>query len=40
MKLSDNYEDFIEKLDRIHPRFNETMKLAFPLPAKDDGKGL
>jgi hypothetical protein len=32
--------DFIEKLDQIHPRYNETMKLALPPPAEDKGKGL
>lgn len=40
MKLSSDYEDFIQKLDLIHPRYNETMPLALPAPAKDDGKGL
>lgn len=40
MKLSDDYGDFIEKLDCIHPRYNETMQLALPPPPKDDGKGL
>jgi len=29
MKLSDNYEDFKEKMDRIHPSFNETIPLNF-----------
>lgn len=29
MKLSTDYDDFIQKLDGIHPRFNETMALDF-----------
>ena len=29
MKLSENYQDFVEKLDRIHPRFEEGMQLEF-----------
>jgi hypothetical protein len=33
MKLSDEYEDFVVKLDRVHPRFDET--LALPLFDKD-----
>lgn len=37
MQLSDNYEDFILKLDRVRPRHDETL----PLNLKgDDGKGL
>lgn len=28
MKLSDNYTDFINKLNRIHPRFGDTYALA------------
>lgn len=28
MKLSDHYADFIEKLNRIHPRFGQTYALA------------
>lgn len=28
MKLSDRYSDFIEKLNRIHPRFGQTYALA------------
>lgn len=39
MKLSDQWDDFKNKLDRIHPAYNETMLL--PLELKDDtGKGL
>lgn len=29
MKLSDNYADFDEKLNKIHPMYNETMELQF-----------
>lgn len=37
MKLSDSWEDFQEKLDRIHPRYREVTQL----PLKwDDGTGL
>jgi len=39
MKLSDNWQDFIEKLDRLHPRYGETMSLPLDYQ-KDDGKGL
>lgn len=27
MKLSDNYESFIDKLDRVHPRYGDTLSL-------------
>lgn len=37
MKLSDNYEDFHEKLDRLHPRYGYTKPLALPKPEE---KGL
>lgn len=39
MKLSDDWDDFMAKLDRLHPKLGETM----PLPlewGQDDGKGL
>ena len=37
MKLSDDYDaDFMDKLDRIHPRWDKTLKLPFP----DDGNGI
>lgn len=29
MKLSKNYEDFLHKLNQIHPPYNETLDLAF-----------
>lgn len=35
MKLSDGWKDFTQKLDRLHPRYGNTLSL--PL---DDGKGL
>lgn len=38
MKLSDHWEDFKSKLDRVHPAFNETMQLPFELE-QDSGKG-
>lgn len=39
MKLSDNYDNFILKLDQLHPRVGDT--IPFPLDlSTDDGKGL
>jgi hypothetical protein len=39
MKLSEQWGDFKDKLDRLHPAYNETMLL--PLELKDDtGKGI
>lgn len=38
MKLSHDYEDFKEKLDRIHPRYGETAALQFFGP-DDEGGG-
>jgi hypothetical protein len=32
MKLSKDYDDFIEKLDRIHPRYGETIPMALTPP--------
>jgi hypothetical protein len=29
MQLSDDYDDFIGKLDRVKPRFDETLPLPF-----------
>ncbi len=42
MKLSDAYGDFIEKLDRVHPRYDETLPLPLSMPIVEDdsGKGL
>ena len=38
MKLSDDYEDFVKKLNRVHPKFNETIPMD--LQEVDSGKGL
>lgn len=38
MQLSDTYDDFILKLDRIKPRYGDT--LALPLPEMPSGQGL
>ncbi len=40
MKLSKNYNDFIEKLDFLHPRYNETMPLELVELEDDSGEGL
>lgn len=40
MKLSENYKDFIEKLDLLHPRYNQTMPLELVDLGEDSGKGL
>lgn len=40
MKLSTNWADFIDKLDRLHPRYGETRKLNFPDFGEDSGSGL
>lgn len=41
MKLSTDYHDFVTKLDRLHPRYGETMILQMNYDeVKDDGKGL
>jgi hypothetical protein len=37
MKLSNDLRDFQIKLDKIHPRYGDTMMLQFP---DDDGIGL
>jgi len=38
MQLSDDYDDFIRKLDRVRPRYDETMLL--PLDHNGSSKGL
>jgi len=38
MKLSDHWEDFKLKLERVHPAYNETMQLPMEL-VDDSGKG-
>lgn len=40
MKLSSNWEDFMRKLDQIHPRVGDTIQISFPPEADDYGKGL
>ena len=35
MKLSEDWHDFMQKLDRLHPRYGDT--IALPL---DSGRGL
>ena len=35
MKLSERYEDFAVKLDRIHPRYDESLSLTL---SDDDGE--
>lgn len=40
MKLSDNWDDFMRKLDRIHPRVGDTMSLPFDEPVPDTGIGI
>jgi hypothetical protein len=32
MMLSDNYDDFISKLDRVRPRYGETLPLPLDMP--------
>ena len=39
MKLSEGWDDFKRKLDRIHPAYNETMELPFELIG-DSGRGI
>jgi hypothetical protein len=39
MKLSEDWPDFTRKLDRLHPRYGETIPLPLEYQ-KDDGKGL
>ena len=38
MKLSDDWHDFRNKLDAIHPKYGDTMTM--PLDYEDDGRGL
>lgn len=40
MKLSDDWPDFMGKLDRIHPRVGDTMPLPMEITTKDSGKGI
>ena len=42
MQLSDNYHDFLAKLDRLRPRYGETIALPLDdyVQEKDDGQGI
>lgn len=41
MTLSSDWHDFMQKLERRHPKFTTQLSLPFPYqPDKDDGKGL
>jgi hypothetical protein len=40
MKLSSDWADFMDKLERLYPVPGETMRLPFPDLEEDDGKGL
>jgi hypothetical protein len=41
MKLSDTWRGFMEKLDRLHPKYGETLNLPLDYDAAaDDGKGI
>jgi hypothetical protein len=41
MKLSKNWHEFMETLDRLHPPFNKSAQLSFDYDkSTDDGKGL
>lgn len=41
MKLSDQWPDFMAKMDRLHPRYGDTLQLPFhDQPEQDTGKGL
>lgn len=41
MKLSDKWGDFMQKLDRFHPKFGSTIPMSLEYKAEDDsGKGI
>lgn len=41
MKLSNGWQDFMQKLDRLYPAYGDTLQLPFDYDAgKDDGQGL
>jgi hypothetical protein len=41
MKLSDNWHDFTNKLNRLHPKYDESLPLSLEYEGeKDDGLGL
>lgn len=41
MKLSENWEDFMQVLDKLHPKFGSTLPMNLEYKAEeDDGKGI
>jgi hypothetical protein len=41
MKLSSDYHDFVAKLDRLYPRYGDTLLLPLGYQGEqDDGKGI
>jgi hypothetical protein len=41
MRLSSDYHDFLEKMDRLYPRYGETLELPLDYHREvDDGKGI
>ncbi len=40
MKLSEDYEGFKASLDKVHPRYDDTLMLDFGPQLPDDGKGI
>jgi len=41
MKLSEGWHDFMDKLNRLHPKYGETLELPLNYEhSKDDGRGL
>ncbi len=40
MKLSNTWQDFQERLDRLHPRHDSTLRLPLDFEEGDDGHGL
>lgn len=40
MRLSKDYDDFLIKLDGIHPRYDETMTMEFMRNGEDNGIGI
>ena len=37
MKISNRYSEFEGLLDRVHPKYNETMPLPFDYPESENG---
>jgi hypothetical protein len=41
MKLSDEWREFMEKIDQIHPRYDSQLPLLLQYDAEhDDGNGI